>query len=227
MNSCKSLLFDLDGTLIDTWEDLKAAADFVLKNHGYSATDSVAARLKATDGMVALLSISMGSDISLFSTEQLKKEFLDYYLQHIRIKSRLFPGMEEVLAKCRQLNIPWGIVTNKPAFLTRPLINAFADLSDCAVTVCGDQVKEKKPHGESLFTALKILHIKPQDTVYVGDHIRDIQCGNNAGTATAAAGWGYINHHNDINQWPADFFCRSPLDLLDIITGKIPLPAKN
>ena len=66
MNNCKSLLFDLDGTLIDTWEDLKDAADFVLKNHGYRATDAVAARLKATDGMVALLSISMGSDISLF-----------------------------------------------------------------------------------------------------------------------------------------------------------------
>ncbi len=217
MNNCKAILFDLDGTLIDTWEDLMLAANVVLKKHGYAELKPDEARLKATDGMIALLQSSMKTDIDKYDKEVLKNEFLDYYSHHMSVKSKLFDGMSELLKACRNKDILWGIVTNKPSFLTNPLIKSFSELKDCAVIVCSDTVKEKKPHPEPLLHALRIINIKPQDVMYVGDHIRDIECGNNANATTIAAAWGYIKQGDDINNWHADFICQNPLEIINII----------
>lgn len=214
----KAALFDLDGTLIDTWKDLMGASNHVLTLHGFESMDPAKARLLATDGIKAMLSSVMTYRIESFDFEQLKKEFLDYYLANIRTCSEIFDGFNLLLPFLRDSGIRWGVVTNKFRFLTEPLIKSFTELSDCAVTVCNDTVPEKKPHPAPLLFALNTLGITAEYALYAGDHIRDIQCGNNAGAYTCAAAWGYIRPDDDPELWGASFVAKNPANIIDFIT---------
>ncbi len=219
----KAVLFDLDGTLIDTWMDLMGASNHVLALHGFENMDPAKARLLATDGIKSMLSSVMKEKIASLDFEQLKKEFLDYYLSNIRTCSEIFDGFNLLLPFLRNSGIRWGIVTNKFRFLTEPLIKSFPELSDCAVTVCNDTVPEKKPHPAPLLYALNALGITAEHALYAGDHIRDIQCGNNAGAYTCAATWGYIRPDDDPKLWNASFVAKNPAYIISFVyeTGKM------
>ncbi|MBQ8708590.1 MAG: HAD-IA family hydrolase [Succinivibrionaceae bacterium] len=213
-----AVLFDLDGTLIDTWRDLMNASNHVLAKHGFAAMDPAKARLLATDGIAAMLGSVMGDRFDGFEFDLLKNEFLDYYLANIHVESKLFDGFEQVLDHLRSKLIPWGIVTNKPGFLAKPLLDSFDCLGDCMTLVCNETVREKKPHPAPVLHALKELKVRPENAVYVGDHSRDISCGNNAGTVTVAAGWGYIRENENLALWHATYCAQSPADLPGIFS---------
>lgn len=213
-NDIKVVLFDLDGTLLDTYPDLMLAANHVLSKLNYPLLDNITARKLATDGMIAMLKASMKQDIDLFSQEELKKMFLDFYSTHIKVNTKLFDGIEELLNTIRQKKLKWGIVTNKPSFLTIPLLEQMPELNDCAVVITSDMMVEKKPHPKPLLEALKKIDMLPSQAIYVGDHIRDIECGNNAKTFTIAASWGYIDKNDDISLWKANFIANNPFDII-------------
>ena len=186
----RAVMFDLDGTLVDTYRDLMNAANHVLTSMGFETLKAPEARMLATDGMIAMLRAVMKDRIDRFDKEELKKQFLDYYLPHICVESKPFEKTDLLLEHCRNHGIRWGIVTNKPSFLTRPLIESIPLFSDCSVIVC----------------------------IYAGDHIRDIQCGNNAGAVTVAAAWGYIPQNQQISDWGADFTAEDPGCIISILS---------
>ena len=194
----RAVMFDLDGTLVDTYRDLMNAANHVLTSMGFETLKAPEARMLATDGMIAMLRAVMKDRIDRFDKEELKKEFLNYYLPHICVESRPFEKTDLLLEHCRNHGIRWGIVTNKPSFLTRPLIESIPLFSDCSVIVCGIT--------------------DPSCCIYAGDHIRDIQCGNNAGAVTVAAAWGYIPQNQQISDWGADFTAEDPGCIISILS---------
>ncbi len=213
----RGVFLDLDGTLADTWEDLALAADHVLQTENCRPLTREEGRLKATDGMTALLSCSMGPDLGGRDPARLKEMFLDYYLKHIHVRTRLFPGMEQVLQGIRARDLIWGVVTNKPLFLAEPLLASFPELADCHVLIAHESVKEKKPHPAPLLKAAELAGLPPEDCLYAGDHVRDIMCGRNAGAVTAAAAWGYIPPEEDPAQWGADHVLSCPEEILHLL----------
>jgi len=215
----RAVMFDLDGTLVDTYRDLMNAANHVLTSMGFETLKAQEARMLATDGMIAMLRAVMKDRIDRFDKEELKKQFLDYYLPHICVESKPFEKTDLLLEHCRNHGIRWGIVTNKPSFLTRPLIESIPLFSDCSVIVCSDDLPEKKPDPRPLTFALEQIGITdPSCCIYAGDHIRDIQCGNNAGAVTVAAAWGYIPQNQQISDWGADFTAEDPGCIISILS---------
>lgn len=200
----QGIFFDLDGTLVDTHDDLRNAANHVLSRLGARLLTKEESRIAATDGMIALLRISLGDRIDSMDADSLKKEFLSYYSSHICVESCPFPGILRILRACRKLGVVWGVVTNKPSYLTDPLLDSISEFSDRKATVCSDSIPEKKPHPAPFILAAKTAGCDPTKCIYVGDHARDIECGNNAGAYTIAASWGYIKENDNPALWGAD-----------------------
>ena len=132
----RAVMFDLDGTLVDTYRDLMNAANHVLTSMGFETLKAPEARMLATDGMIAMLRAVMKDRIDRFDKEELKKQFLDYYLPHICVESKPFEKTDLLLEHCRNHGIRWGIVTNKPSFLTRPLIESIPETGSAAADLC-------------------------------------------------------------------------------------------
>ncbi len=203
-----ALLFDLDGTLIDTAPDFVSVLNQMLVSHGKQELPQSVIRQQVSNGARALTQLGFGDEASNTQFQSLLDELLDRYVDHIAVYSRLFDGLEECLQKVEQYGIPWGIVTNKPSRFTEPLLHQLNLSERCSVTICPDHVTHKKPHPEPIYLACKKLGIEPSHAIYVGDHGRDIEAGNNAGSFTIAAGWGYLNESEDPSQWNADKLCQ-------------------
>lgn len=210
-----AILFDLDGTLVDTYLDLREAANHVLNSIHYPEISNEVARELATDGMLALLRASMKDEIEQYDQNKLKQKFLEYYLNHINVYSKPFPYIVDLISRCQEFNIPWGVVTNKPSFLTLPLMKSIAEFAHCSVIVCSDDLPEKKPDPRPLTFALEKIGVSNINrTIYIGDHIRDIQCGNNAGAITIAAAWGYISPKENLEKWDASFIANDAGEII-------------
>ena len=209
----KALLFDLDGTLLDTAPDFILAINKQLHLHGRKPLVGDAVRTSVTHGSIGIIE-------SVYQIKQehpdftsLQQEFLELYLSNIAEKTDLFKGLEQVLASCQKLNIPWGIVTNKPLKYTAPLMLALGLDKQSATTICPDHVTHPKPDPEALILACSQIDIAPCDCIYIGDHVRDIQAGKSAGMRTIAAEWGYIEEFENINDWQADWIVKKSTDL--------------
>ena len=209
------VLFDLDGTLLDTAPDLGAAANFVLGQIGKAPLSDSVIRQTASDGALALIKAGL-TDIE--QTEHdlavLRQQLLDFYAQHLYVGTRPYDGMIELINWLNQSLIPWGVVTNKPAFLTEPLLALVKELPGCATTVSADTLPVRKPHPEPLWYACAQIGVQAKDCLYVGDHIRDIEAGRNAGMKTAIAAWGYIAETELLSEWQADVEMSDPHSLL-------------
>jgi len=214
LQNTQAVLFDLDGTLLDTANDLGEALNFVLTKHGLAKVERDIYRPIASDGAKGLLELGFKEQLKHFDYEQLRQEFLDYYQQNIAVHTQLYQGVSSLLDGLNQLNIPWGIVTNKPEGLTKQLLPYFKEFDLCGVMVGGDTLPNRKPDPEPLFFACKHLNVKHQQCIYVGDALRDIEAGNSAGMTTIVAQWGYIKKSDNINEWQADLIHRNPQDLL-------------
>jgi len=197
MPKIKTVLFDLDGTLADTAPDLAAALNHV--SHG---------------GM-ALITLGFGVDHPEF--DALYKELLQYYQDNIANETTLFSGMHELLLELEQKNINWGIVTNKPGWLTEPLLDALNLTSRAATIVSGDTLEQRKPHPAPLLHACNQAGSKAEECLYIGDAERDIEAGNRAGMHTIIASFGYIDESDTPADWGADELIESPQAIIPII----------
>lgn len=213
----KALLFDLDGTLLDTAPDFILAINKQLRTHGRQPLAENAIRTSVSHGSIGMIESVYGIKQDHPNFESLKEEFLEIYLSNIAEKTELFEGLQQVLDNCEQRNIPWGIVTNKPLKYTAPLMAELGLDQQSATTICPDHVTNPKPDPEALILACSQINIAPSDCIYIGDHIRDIQAGRNAGMRTIAAEWGYIEEFENITEWKADWMVKTSVDLNSLL----------
>jgi phosphoglycolate phosphatase len=200
----KALLFDLDGTLLDTAPDFVAALNIQLALHNRAPMPESAVRSYVTHGSVGLVQAGFGINPSDGQFDAIREEYLALYLNNIAVKTVLFEGVQRVLDTCSDRNLPWGIVTNKPWKYAEPVLEQLNLIKKAATVICPDHVKHPKPHPESMFAACNELSLLPDDCVYVGDHRRDIDAGRASGMRTIAAAWGYIDAEERIEDWGAD-----------------------
>ncbi|MEJ2591808.1 MAG: HAD-IA family hydrolase [Candidatus Thiodiazotropha sp.] len=212
MTAC--VLFDLDGTFADTGPDLHHAVNLLLGELGRPPFDYADFRPVVSHGSRAMLKTALGLDPEDTDFPRLQSRFLDLYLANITTHTRLFEGMETLLDQLEARSIPWGIVTNKPARLTDPLMAGLGLDRRASVIVSGDTTAHAKPHPEPILHACRLTGAEPSDTLYVGDAQRDIEAGRNAGTRTLVALFGYLSEQDIPAEWHADGMIEQPMDLL-------------
>ncbi|WP_299076864.1 HAD family hydrolase [uncultured Paraglaciecola sp.] len=209
-----AILFDLDGTLLDTAKDLGNALNHILSSLQRPTVAYDTYRNIASDGAKGLLELGFGEDLESFDFAMLRQQFLDYYENNICVDTEYFTGIETVLLTLNQQNIPWGIVTNKPEFLTLQLLESFPLLKNCSVIVSGDSLNKRKPHPLPLLHAEQALGLSSPTTWYIGDAQRDIQAANAANMVSVIAEYGYISESQQTDIWHADLSIAKPDDLL-------------
>ncbi|OYD23120.1 HAD family hydrolase [Oceanimonas baumannii] len=198
----KAVLFDLDGTLLDTAGDMGAAANHVITGLGLNALPDEVLACTTSDGSYALLRAGIPPAlIERHGLEQLRDRMLGFYRMNLCHHTQPYAGVPELLSWLNGNDIPWGVVTNKPKALTEPLLADLPLFSRCGITVSADTLPRKKPHPAPLLHAAAHLGVAADHCVYVGDHRRDIEAGLAAGMRTLAAGWGYISAGEDPRQW--------------------------
>lgn len=212
-----AVLFDLDGTLLDTADDLGAALNHVLAKYGKPTVAAKDYRPIASDGALGLLNLGFGESIKQYNYDDLRHQFLSYYENNIATHTCLYPGVAQLLQQLESDNIPWGIITNKPEGLTQKLLPHYPELANCAVMVGGDTLEKRKPDPEPILHACQQINVDNQQCFYVGDALRDIQAGNSAIMKTFVAKWGYILANENCQAWQADHIINSPTDLLAFI----------
>ena len=213
----RTILFDLDGTLADTAPDLADALNATLIAYGHDPLDFTTIRPCVSHGARALLQLGFNIQSGDAGFDERRRFLLDYYAAHIADKTRLFPGMETVLDMIETHGMNWGIVTNKPAYLTERLLDQLTLLHRAATVVSGDTLIEKKPHPLPMLHACREAGSKPQECLYVGDAERDIIAGRSAGMYTLVTLFGYISYDDAPETWGADASVTDPGKLLDVI----------
>lgn len=218
----KAVLFDLDGTLIDTAPDFIRIIQQMCREKGVDVVDAATIRTQVSEGgraMVKLVYPELDSHDAVFL--QHRDDFLRRYGDNIVVDTVLFDAMDEFLQDLEQRRIPWGIVTNKPRWLSEALLQALNLTERCAVLVCPEDVKNTKPDPEPLYLAAKKLGLPPEQIVYVGDHPRDIVAGNFADMITVLAAYGYLppDHCDDLTAWGADYIVKDVPHLQQLLQG--------
>jgi phosphoglycolate phosphatase len=211
------ILFDLDGTLVDTAPDLGYALNLQRELHGLAHLPIEAIRPFASHGSKGLLNIGFGLTPEDDSFETMRIEYLDLYDQVFTRSPVLFNGVGKLLANLQKSDIKWGVVTNKPRRFAAPLIESMQLRTTMACLVCGDDAALPKPAPDSLLMACEQSLVKPEDCLYVGDAERDIEAGNAAGMKTVVALWGYIDTTDKPVTWGADFAIDHPSELIALM----------
>ena len=224
MSLINAVLFDLDGTLLDSAPDLVSSLNWVRETENLPPLPLSEMSQYASKGAVGLLRAGMPeSNAELLESRRLR--FLDHYAENSFRHSRLYDGIPELLDFLGEAGIPWGIVTNKIESLTLPIIEA-ADLQDdISCIVCGDTLSESKPHPAPVSLACGMLGVAPAETLFVGDDIRDIQAGLAAGTQTAAIYYGYGSNELTGDQVSASLQVHHPSDLVALVSDRQPVRA--
>ena len=206
----KTVLFDLDGTFADTAPDLADALNRTLLANHRPALPFEQIRPVVSHGGRALIELGFGIKDTEANFESLRQQLLAYYLADIAKHTQLFPGMLDLLQELQRNQMQWGIVTNKPAWLTNPLLESLAlPIAPCSV-VSGDTLPQRKPDPAPLLHASTMCQCEPTQCLYVGDAERDIVAGKRAGMLTMAALYGYIGEQDDPQQWQADSYIDHP-----------------
>ncbi len=208
------VLFDLDGTLLDTAPDLAAALNRLRRERGEPALPPAAIRPTVSRGSPGMLKLGFGLEPDDARFAELNQRFLELYRAAIAVHTTLFPGMADVLVHLESAGIHWGVVTNKPGWLTEPLLQALDIWPRAACVVSGDTLAQRKPDPEPLWYACERVGVAPGRSLYVGDAERDVQAGNRAGLVTLVAGFGYLSGEDRPEDWGADGFLERPADLL-------------
>ena len=213
------VLFDLDGTLVDTAADFQQVLDRMLDHECMPRVTGERVHQTVSDGARALVKLA-------FNLEEQEPEFasrleqlLDlYYVQLKQTAATPYPGMLPLLSRLENSGIPWGVVTNKPEKYSLRLLENLQLLDRCGSLICPEHVQERKPNPESLLLACQQLECNTERTVYVGDHLRDMQAAKNADLIAIAATYGYLGAGVRVEEWPADFLINSAKELEGLLS---------
>jgi phosphoglycolate phosphatase len=212
-----AVLFDLDGTLIDTAPDFIRCLNELRATRDLEALPAAFIRRSVSNGARAMIRIGFGLEQDEPGYVELHTAFLDLYEAGVAVETTLFDGMDALLVSLEARGIPWGIVTNKPVRFAAPLIRALNLEERCAALVCPDHVVHRKPHPEGMFLACTEAGATPEQAIYVGDHERDIEAGRNAGMKTIAVRYGYIEEPETVDLWQADQVADTVSDLAKLL----------
>lgn len=213
----EAVLFDLDGTLIDSAPDLGAAADQMRTDRGMASLPLERYRPMAGAGARGMLSVAFGITTDAAEFPPLREEFFLNYEARMLKNTQVFAGVDELVAALCARGLKWGVVTNKSVRFTEPLTRAIPLFESARAIISGDTTPFAKPHPEPLFEAARRLGVAPQSCVYVGDDERDILAGRAAGMRTVAATYGYMGEQAEVARWDADAAISSPMELLQLL----------
>lgn len=246
----KAVLFDLDGTLVDTADEFVVVVQALRAEHGYTEMDAQRIRASVSNGARALVALGLGitEDAPEFESKRLR--LLELYSEVLGSVAQLYPGIPPLLRALEARGISWGVATNKPRAYAEPLmqklgllptndVGAVCEslprftgcredsrlqtaptgtlLQPCGSLVCPDDVTNRKPHPESLYLNCRELGCAPHETIYVGDHLRDVEAGRRAGMYTVAASYGYIEPDDSPQSWGADALVNCSTELTELI----------
>ncbi len=207
-----AILFDLDGTLIDTAPDMVATLHGMQKEHGLALLPYDLARSHVSNGALGLVRLAF-PEADEAQTKQLHQAYLERYADAVCVESTLFPDLDGLLDKLDAGGRPWGVVTSKPMRMTDPLLASLGLSGRAACAISGDTLPQRKPHPAPLLLASQQIGVPAEKTVYVGDAVRDIEAGRAAGMFTIAASYGYITDDDDPGTWDADLIAGNILEL--------------
>ena len=217
MAKIRAILFDLDGTIADTAPDLAAAANSLRLADGVPPLSIELLRPFASRGARGLIQEAVGLTPDDPGFEHARLRFLSYYENNLCVHTRLFPGIEPLLAGIEARQLPWGIVTNKVEHYALPLMQKLGLTTRCAVTVGGDTTPNPKPAPDPLLHAARAIDVAPEACLYVGDDLRDLQAAHAAGMTSVAVRWGYLGDGPPIEKWNAHHIVLTPKDLHDLL----------
>ncbi|AMO24505.1 phosphoglycolate phosphatase [Ramlibacter solisilvae] len=213
----RAVLFDLDGTLIDSAPDLGAAADRMRLDRGLPSLPLDRYRPMAGAGARGMLGVAFGMTPEHPEYESMREEFFVNYENAMTVRTYAFPGIESLLARLLELGLAWGVVTNKSMRFTGPLTQRMPLFATAGAIVGGDSTPHAKPHPAPLFEAARRLAVEPGQCIYVGDDERDMIAGRAAGMPTVAATYGYLGSNGDTALWDASARIDAPLELLALL----------
>jgi 2-phosphoglycolate phosphatase len=216
--SIECVLFDLDGTLIDTAPDFVCAVNALLKENGKLEISEQSIKQTVSEGARALVKLAFHIDVEDENFSSLNQRLLELYdAQLDNTQAAPYPGIIELLDQLERTGVSWGIVTNKPEKYTLKLLSNLNLYPRCKCIICPDHVEHTKPHPEPLFLAMAKFNTNSERTIYIGDHVRDIQAAKNADVMAVAAAYGYIAPDNDPQQWYADFIVRESDQIIPLL----------
>jgi phosphoglycolate phosphatase len=210
----RALLLDLDGTLLDTAPDMAAALNVLLREEQREPLPFASIRPVVSHGSMGLIRLAFGTPEDS-ERQRLIDRFLVIYRNALAVHSQLFAGFAQLLEQLREQGLHWGVVTNKPAWLTDPLLATLGLDTQAACIISGDTLSERKPHPLPLLHAAQLIGLRPAECLYVGDAERDIQSARAAGMPSLVALWGYIAHTDRPHEWQADGMIDQPEQLHD------------
>ena len=214
----KAVLFDLDGTLIDSAPDMAGAANEMRLHRGLSELSYESFRPMVGSGARGMIGAGFGIAPGHGEFDALRDEFLNRYEQRMTQLTRVFDDVLPVLSALEAKAMPWGIVTNKATRFALPMVQALNLHQRAAVLIAGDTTAHSKPHPEPLLEAARRIQVLPQDCAYVGDDLRDVQAGHAAGMLTVAVRWGYLGFGEPIDAWGAHHIASTPGDILTLLS---------
>ena len=199
----RAVIFDLDGTLVDTADEFVPAVQALRAEHGLAPMAPARIRASVSNGARALVSLGLDMQDTHADFEQRRQRLLELYSEVLGSAARLYPGIGDLLRRLDNAGVSWGISTNKPRPFTEPLLQRLAIEPAPGSVVCPEDVAERKPHPETLSRNCRDLGCAPFEAIYIGDHLRDIEAGRRAGMYTIAAAYGYIEDGDDPDIWGA------------------------
>lgn len=215
MNSVRAVLFDLDGTILDTAPDLGYTMNQLRKEHGLPELSMDIIRPIVSFGSKAMVKLALGIEETHPDFENIRQYFLNIYENNLALSTVFFPEMEAVLAYLDDKHIPWGIVTNKLTHHTTILLKALSFHHRPACIICGDSLATRKPDPAPILHACDLLKYKPQDCLYIGDCVTDVMASKAAGTKSLVALYGYIGNDENPLTWEADGYIKTPREILN------------
>ncbi|MFP6863458.1 N-acetylmuramic acid 6-phosphate phosphatase MupP [Pseudomonas sp.] len=213
----RAVLFDMDGTLLDSAPDFVAISQTMRAERGLPPISDKLIRDQVSGGARAMVAANFAMNPEAEGFEALRLEFLERYQSHCAVLTRPFDGMHELLEDIEQAKLIWGVATNKPVRYAEPIMQQLGLAQRSAVLVCPDHVSRSKPDPEMILLACAKMGVEPAATLFIGDDERDIEAGRAAGCKTAAVTYGYIHPQDNPRNWGADVVVDHPLELRSVL----------